>query len=271
MQLISVIIPTWNRAEKIRFAIESVIGQTHHNVEILICDDGSSDNTYEIVRSINDNRIKWIAGAHSGLPAVPRNRGLQQAKGEWIAFLDSDDEWLPGKLENQLNVLDKNNHLACCTNAFNITSENVVGNYLTLEKDLISFDDLLEVNLVICSTVIFHNSLMTTIKNFPENKELRAIEDYAFWLRIASLTDLLYLNTPLIKYCNNPAESIRRYDTGRSLLTQKRIVFRDYLDWARANNIQSEKLEKVTQALNKKENHPISARFIHSLMKLFNV
>src|SRR5262245_1813867 len=99
---ISVIIPTWNRAQSVKRAISSALRQTHPPHEILVCDDGSTDNTEEVVRAMGDSRVRWIAGPHAGCPAVPRNRGIAASKGDWIAFLDSDDAWLPEKLEAQI-------------------------------------------------------------------------------------------------------------------------------------------------------------------------
>lgn len=90
---VSVIIPTWNRELRLKKTIESVLVQTLFPLEILVCDDGLTDNTFEIVKSLNHSKVKWILGEHSGLPAVARNRGIRESKGEWLAFLDSDDWW----------------------------------------------------------------------------------------------------------------------------------------------------------------------------------
>ena len=101
---VSVVIQTWNRAELISSAIESVLNQTLQPIEILICDDGSTDETFRIVDSfaIKDSRVKWVPGKRSGFAAAPRNRGLFEAKGDWIAFIDSDDVWRKDKLMLQL-------------------------------------------------------------------------------------------------------------------------------------------------------------------------
>jgi len=103
--LISVIIPTHNRAQLLPRAVSSVLGQTHGNLELIIVDDGSTDNTSEIVKRFKDPRILYLCHKVSrGAPAA-RNTGIQRAKGEYIAFLDDDDEWLPHKLERQLDAL----------------------------------------------------------------------------------------------------------------------------------------------------------------------
>lgn len=101
MTKISVIIPTWNRAETLGKAISSALNQTFPPFEIVVCGvDGSPDQ--EIFNLINDPRMRWIEGGRDGLASIPRNRGIKASRGEWLAFLDSDDEWLPDKLEKQL-------------------------------------------------------------------------------------------------------------------------------------------------------------------------
>ena len=96
---VSAIIPTYNRANIVIRAIQSVLNQTYQNFELLVIDDGSQDNTEEIVTGIHDNRIKYIRHEKNKGVAAARNTGIEAAKGEFIAFLDSDDEWLPNKLK----------------------------------------------------------------------------------------------------------------------------------------------------------------------------
>ena len=106
--MISVIIPTYNRAKTIEKSICSVLKQTIRNIEVIIVDDGSTDNTKDIILSIKDNRIRYVYQENKGACAA-RNNGLMQAKGMYIAFHDSDDEWLPNKLEKQLHIIEKKN------------------------------------------------------------------------------------------------------------------------------------------------------------------
>jgi teichuronic acid biosynthesis glycosyltransferase TuaG len=99
----SVVIPTFNRENQIKIAIESVLAQTFENFEILIIDNGSSDNTKNVVESYSNNKINYIYQNGSGSPASPRNTGLKNSSAPWVCFLDSDDYWLP----NKLNVLNE--------------------------------------------------------------------------------------------------------------------------------------------------------------------
>src|SRR6266567_1834155 len=187
---VSVIIPTWNRGYIIEKTIASVLNQTMTDLEVLICDDGSSDDTYEKVSAIKDQRIRWISGRRGGRPAIPRNNGIKEAKGDWLAFLDSDDEWLPEKLAKQFELIEKENVKAASSNASRlIPNKGIVGNYLSLETEIICFDDLLIVNEIITSSAIVHSSLIKFVIGFPEEEELKTIEDYAFWLRIATQTN----------------------------------------------------------------------------------
>ena len=111
--LVTVIIPTYNRAKTILRSVNSVLNQTYKNIELIVVDDCSTDNTKEVVNSINDNRFVYtVLESNSGACAA-RNRGIEIAHGQYIAFQDSDDEWFPEKLEVQLNDLDLHSADVC--------------------------------------------------------------------------------------------------------------------------------------------------------------
>ena len=105
--LISVILPTHNRANLLAEAIESVLNQSYSNLELIVIDDASSDNTSSLVKSYSDNRIHYIKHNENKHASASRNTGISNAKGKYIAFLDDDDTWLPNKLEKQVYLLDK--------------------------------------------------------------------------------------------------------------------------------------------------------------------
>ena len=241
---VSVIIPTWNRADMVVRAIKSALKQTLPVFEVLVCDDGSTDNTYQAVKLIKDKRVRWLPEEHTGLPAVVRNRGIKKSRGKWLAFLDSDDEWLPQKLERQFNFVDKNEYLAVCSNAFKITSKNKdVSKYFEHNKKELSFKDLLKTNYVICSSVIIRKSLLSKCIGFSETINLQASEDYAFWLRIATQTKFSYLKKALVNYSDEPDKSIRRLTKDPKL--QKKSVLQDFLLWSLKNNISFKYLSKA--------------------------
>jgi len=96
----SVILPTYNRVDKLRLTLQSLKKQTFKDFEVIICDDGSTDNTRELAGDFSKSlNMKYVNNGHWGGPARPRNEGIKIAKGEYIAFLDSDDIWYPNKLE----------------------------------------------------------------------------------------------------------------------------------------------------------------------------
>ncbi|GBG57988.1 glycosyl transferase family 2 [Sporomusaceae bacterium FL31] len=235
MNTVTVIIPTWNRDKTIKEAIYSALNQTHPPLEVLVCDDGSSDNSEAIVKGIKDKRVRWIQGNRGGRPAIPRNRGILESHGDWLAFLDSDDKWLPDKLEKQIKKINLSNYKASCTNAHQLIPEKgIVGNLLKMSNEFITFDDLIKDNQVICSSVLIHRSLFTDVIGFPESEQLRALEDYSLWLRVAALTNFSYIEEPLLLYRDDAGNSIRGEETVDIMIQKKRVIS-DFLAWSKHN------------------------------------
>ena len=246
MDTISVIIPTWNREGSIGKAVRSALDQTLPPIEILVCDDGSSDATAQIVNAIDDRRVKWLPGMRGGRPAIPRNRGLHESRGDWIAFLDDDDEWLPGKLAAQIDLAKKKNCLASCSNAFSgiYNSEPSLYN-LGWSGETLTFYDLLYGNRVICSSALIHSSLSREVQGFPESPALVAVEDYAFWLRVAAITNFAFVKEPLVRYSDSPGTSIRaKNDDPWSM---KRKVILNFLVWGCRTKINLDYLKPAFQ------------------------
>jgi glycosyltransferase involved in cell wall biosynthesis len=135
--MISVIIPAFNSEKTIARAIQSVLEQTYKDFEIIVVDDGSIDSTRNVVAEYSE-KVRYIYQNNAG-PAAARNTALKAAKGRWIAFLDSDDQWLAGKLEKQMRLLDANPHLKwCCTNRFQTDGiqKTEVGNSAKIQQAL---------------------------------------------------------------------------------------------------------------------------------------
>jgi len=225
---VSVIIPTYNREASLIAAVMSALRQTHPVEEILVCDDGSTDNSRDRITALNEPRVKWLDCGRWGRPAGPRNVGLKNARGNYVAFLDSDDEWLPGKLEAQIGNLSEGIR-AVCTNAVRRINGVDVGDYLQSVPARLSTRDLLKTNFVVCSSMMVERELALQCGGFPEQQELRALEDYSFWLRVSALTGIQYLSTALTVYNDSPSESIRGDDVDHN--EQKRRVLRNFLTW----------------------------------------
>jgi glycosyltransferase involved in cell wall biosynthesis len=261
-ELVSVVIPTYNREELLPNAIESVLRQTYPHIEIIIADDGSTDNTEHIVKAFQ-RRVKYTRVAHSGLPGVARNVGLREAQGEFVAFLDSDDGWQPAKLKNQLAAMFQSGCLASSTNAWRICNGEKSGLYLIEPMpEQVTFEDLLITNFIICSSAIVHQSVFQTIGNFPENLKLKALEDYAFWLRVATQTPWAYIPEPLTYYNDMPRQSIRY--KSKSLFEQKRRVLRDFFKWS-LHTIDMKNFQELTIESLRKNN---MAEFRHKYNRL---
>lgn len=188
----SVIIPTYNRASKLQRALESVLLQTYKNFEIFVMDDGSTDNTAEVVASFSDSRITYEWDKNFGGPARPRNRGIVLAKGEWICFLDADDWWTADKLKVCHDCI--NNQIDLIYHDLEIVSDQP--GYFRRKilkssqfKSSALIDLLIRGNTIPNSSVVVRKSLLDQIGGINESPEMIAAEDYNTWLRIAQLTN----------------------------------------------------------------------------------
>jgi teichuronic acid biosynthesis glycosyltransferase TuaG len=251
---ISVIIPTFNRADTLINTINSVLKQTYPVHEIIICDDGSTDESRHLVGQLKDKRIKWLDCGRNGGPAIPRNMGVLQSTGNWIAFLDSDDEWFPHKIEKQIAAAAQYQLPVLCSNASRIRNGIESGSYGRFKGDVITFKDLTLENAVICSSVLVQKKLLLDISLFPEGKEFIAIEDYALWLRLSTRTNFVYLNENLLKYFDNFETSIRTNYSDSWVIME--IVFSDFKLWLRKKGIVLQKENrKILKATLKKIKH----------------
>jgi glycosyltransferase involved in cell wall biosynthesis len=196
---VSVIIPTYNSVQYLTAAIESVLEQTFKDYEILVIDDGSTDNTSEAVKCYGEI-VRYIYQENGGV-SVARNRGIKESKGKYVAFLDADDTWLPNKLERQIETLTCNLEYKFCFSDFLAVSEDLQPlemKRLRLENSAIS-DLLLRGNIVgsIC-TVICERSLFDSVGGF--DPKLSQCADWDMWVRLATLTDFLFVDEPLVTY-----------------------------------------------------------------------
>ena len=207
------IIPTYNRASLITSAIKSVIYQTYQDYEIIVIDDGSTDDTPEVLAAYC-NKLQYVRLPHSGNPATARNAGLSIAVGEYVAFLDSDDEWLPNKLERQVQILNSNPEIGLiCSNALvrNHGREELGNLYLHPDQGFSGsvLPKLLEQNFIIASSAVIRRDILEKTGSFCELSELIAIEDYDLWLRIASLSNIHFIPEALAIYTKHSGSNLR--------------------------------------------------------------
>jgi teichuronic acid biosynthesis glycosyltransferase TuaG len=222
---VSVIIPTYNAAGSLRAAISHALSQTHAVHEIFVCDDGSTDESEEAVRSFSDPRVQWIPCGRNHGPGKPRNMGAALASGDWLCFLDSDDYWLPNKLETQLRACVQAGTKMVSANA--LISRNgtrTAHPLLSKQPHRITFSDLLRENVLICSNVMVRRKVWMATEGFPEEVALGAVADYACWLQCLMHTDASVINHPLMVYNDNPAASIRSKGV-QTLRGQRELVF----------------------------------------------
>jgi glycosyltransferase involved in cell wall biosynthesis len=193
---VSVIIPTYNRGRVIKEAIDSVLAQDYTEFELIVVDDGSTDHTSDVLDSYR-NVIKVLSQKNKGVSAA-RNRGIAEASGKFIAFLDSDDLWLPQKLSTQVEFFNKTPDALICQ-----TEEVWIRNGLRVNPKKrhkkpsgMIFKLSLELCLVSPSAVMIKRSLFDRVGEFDET--LPACEDYDLWLRISSRFPIYLVDTPLI-------------------------------------------------------------------------
>ena len=193
--LVSVIIPTYNRRWILAEAIESVLSQTFCDHELIVVDDGSTDGTESLLKSFDD--ITVVFQENRGVSAA-RNRGIAQSSGKFLAFLDSDDLWLPEKLAAQMAFFDKQPSARICQ-----TQEIWIRNGKRIHPKKrhrkisgMFFEQSLELCLVSPSAVVINKNLMEEMGGFDET--LPACEDYDLWLRIGASHPVYLVDLPLV-------------------------------------------------------------------------
>jgi len=197
---VSVIIPTYNRANLLHRAIKSVLNQTWQDLEIIVVDDGSTDNTEEDVKRFGDQRIRYIRHKKNKGSAVARNYGIKIARGEYIAFQDSDDEWLPEKIEKQMEIFKtapskigvvytglwriENNKKIYIPSSEISKKEGDIHNALFIK------------NFVTLPSAVVKKECFKTVGLFDEN--LPRLQDWDLWIRISKHYQFKFIDEPLV-------------------------------------------------------------------------
>lgn len=195
-ELVSIIMPSYNTANFISKTIKSVLEQTYENWELLIVDDCSTDDTDKIVFKYTDKRITYLKNKKNLGAAISRNIALKNAKGKWIAFLDSDDLWYPTKLEEQIKFMKKNKYSFSYTSYIEIDEyDRKKGIKITGPKK-ITKKDMYHYCWPGCLTVMYDAEKVGNIQIIDIKKN----NDYAMWLKIIKKTDCYYYDKVLAQY-----------------------------------------------------------------------
>lgn len=223
MPRVSVVIPAYNAARYVGAAIESVLAQTAADLEAVVVDDGSKDDTESVVRRYG-TRVRYLRQENAGV-AVARNRGLAESRGHWVGFLDADDTWLPRKLEHQLEALEERPGPRACYSAFTVVDPELRPLEVrhSPRQGPILEDLLLRGNVVgsIC-TVLCERALFDAAGGF--DPALSQCADWDMWIRLSLLTDFAYLDEPLVTYrrhATNMSSDIGLYERDSLRLFEK--------------------------------------------------
>lgn len=205
---VSVIIPTYNRCERLKQAIRSVLAQSGAIFELMIVDDGSTDDTRSMIEK-EFPQVTYSYQKNQG-PSAARNAGIKKAKGQWIAFLDSDDVWLPLKLSAQLDFCKKHPSLLIHqTEEIWMRNAKRVNPMIKHKKRAgWIFEDSLELCLISPSAVMIHRSLFDEVGLF--NESLPACEDYDLWLRITSRFEVGLIEKPYVVRSGGHADQLSK-------------------------------------------------------------
>ncbi len=225
--LFSVVIPTYNHANFLKIALQSVIDQDYESWEAIVVDNNSSDNTKEVIDSFEDSRIRVVSINNNGIIAASRNIGIKESSGDWIAFLDSDDKWYPSKL------YDVNETIKCMPYYDVISSDEIKVNEHKQKIKTLRFGPLpkksykhmlLYGNKLSTSATVVKKSFIINQKiTFNEHKNYITVEDYDFWLHVA-LNGAKFKFIPkingeyLIHKTNNSLKEDIHYQNGLFLL-----------------------------------------------------
>jgi glycosyltransferase involved in cell wall biosynthesis len=245
-KLVSIIVPTYNRGHLIVETIQSVINQRYTSWELIIVDDGSNDDTKKQVGEFKDDRIKYFFIEHSGVIGAVRNAGMKYARGEYIAFLDSDDLWLPNKLEYQLALLEKHSEAS-----FIFGHGEHFGNGATPTPDLEKFfvgqifhPFLFERRFIFyVPTLLFKKEVLGEIANIDES--LFYAGDIDFFLRMAYSFEGIFSNDIIVRIrkqeiSHSQGNELNAYDDYLKMLTkhlnEKRLTPKQFSQLASRHN-----------------------------------
>jgi glycosyltransferase involved in cell wall biosynthesis len=222
--MVSVVIPTFNRRDYITTALDSVLAQTYKNYEIVIIDDGSSDDTKEVLKPYQD-AIRYFYQENRGISGA-RNRGIRESRGSYIALLDSDDYWLPEKLKCQVDRITEEPECGMvATRCSSIAPDGTFRKKNRPGKSGWILNDIFKANFIRTSSALITRKCFDTVGLFDES--LPEGEEYDLWLRIAKQYPIAFINEPLTVYTDNPHGVSTDSLAGR--LVRLKVLEKEYL------------------------------------------
>ena len=217
--LVSVVIPSYNHARYIGRTLQSLLNQSYINWEAIVVDNHSSDNTDEVMVGFNDPRIQVLKIHNMGVIARSRNAGIRAAKGEWLAFLDSDDWWTSDKLQICIDHIDENvdfiyHKLEIVSNFSRVNKRKIIKSWQV--KPPVLMDLLLKGNPIANSSAMVRKKLISEIGGINESKEMIAAEDFNAWLRIGMLTNQFLYIPRILGYYLIHDQSVSKKDNSEA-------------------------------------------------------
>lgn len=273
---VSVIIPTYNRAHLVGRAIRSVLNQTYQDFEVIVVDDGSTDNTEEVVKSFNDSRIRYVRHEQNRGGAAARNTGIKMAQGEYIAFQDSDDEWLPEKLEKQMKVFENAPaKVGVVYTGFWSIEGNVKKYSLDREirhKEGDIHSQILQGNFIATPTAVVKKVCFEKAGMFDER--LPRLQDWELWIRVSKYFNFKVIDEPLgTQY--SVGEGIRTDEEGL-IIARKLVLEKHYEEFESAGKkVLAKQLFSIGHLLclfgkiNEGREYMVRARMIRPTVKYF--
>jgi glycosyltransferase involved in cell wall biosynthesis len=222
MPQVSVIIPTYNRAHVLGEAIESVLSQTYDDLELIVVDDGSQDGTRDVVASYS-SRLTYLYQENRGVSAA-RNRGIEQARGSYLSFLDSDDLWLKEKLYLQMECMKEHPEILICYTDEIWIRKGVRVNQMKKHRKYsgMIFEYCLPLCIVSPSSVLINRQLLDEVGVFDETLEV--CEDYDLWLRISARYPIQFIEKPLIVKRGGHEDQLSKKGKGQDRFRIKALV-----------------------------------------------
>jgi glycosyltransferase involved in cell wall biosynthesis len=207
---VSVVVPAYNTMKYLPETLDSILHQTFSDFEVLIVNDGSSDNIEEWFEQIQDSRVKSISQQNAGLSSA-RNTGIRHSQGEYIAFLDSDDTWEKTKLEKQVKYLEEHPSIDLIHTWILLIDEHGISTGRILKSFAVGdvWQQLIQQNIIACLSVMVRRHCVESVGGFDET--LRSLEDWDMWIRIAKNHKFAVIQEPLAYYRQIPTSMSKNF------------------------------------------------------------